>query len=381
MKISFIDLEAQQKRIKTKIINAIKLVLKKNQYILGPEVEILEKALSQFSGAKYSITCGNGTDAILLSLMALNVGKGDIVLCPSFSFAATAEVVPLVGAKPMFVDVDYNTFNIDLKSLSRCIKYLKSKKLNVVGLISVDLFGMPADYDKIKKITQKNGLWLISDAAQSFGAKYKNVSTCIQADITTTSFFPSKPLGCYGDGGAIFTSNKELAEKILSLRIHGKGKDKYDNEKIGLNSRLDTIQAAILLEKLKIFPNEIILRQRIAKKYNKALKRYYDVPIINDQFKSVWAQYTLKINDTRYRKKLIEFLKTKKIPSMVYYPKPIHLQKAYLEYLRDPKGLLSSEELSTKVLSLPMHPYLGDREQNYIINCLLEAKEKNKFKP
>ena len=375
MKISFIDLAAQQKRIQKNIFKAIKLVLEKNQYILGSEVQILEQALSKFSGTKYSITCGNGTDAILLSLMALNVRKGDVVLCPSFSFAATAEVIPLVGAIPMFVDVDYNTFNIDIKSLSRCIEYLKEKKLNVVGLISVDLFGKPADYDKIKKITKKNDLWLISDAAQSFGAIYKNSSICKHADITTTSFFPSKPLGCYGDGGAVFTSNKTLAEKVHSLRFHGKGKDKYDNERIGLNSRLDTIQAAILLEKLKIFPNEILLRQNIAENYNNALKRYFDVPVINDNCKSVWAQYTLKTKDNVNREKIIEFLKGKNIPTMIYYPKPIHKQKAYKEYLRDPRGLLFSEDLSKKVFSLPMHPYLGLKEQKHIIKSLLEATE------
>ena len=370
MKPKFLDLSVQQNRIKDKIYNSIQRVLDNNNYILGSEVKILEKKLSDFCGSKFAITCGNGTDALFLSLMALNVGKGDVVLCPSFSFSASAEAIPLLGAEPMFVDVDYQNFNIDINSINRCIESAKKQKKKIVGVISVDLFGLPAEYDEIIKIARKEKLWIISDAAQSFGARYKNKCVGNIADITTTSFFPSKPLGCYGDGGAIFTSNESLAEKLYSLRVHGKGKSKYENISIGINSRLDTLQASILIEKLKIFPNEIKLRQNIAEEYNKKLKELFYVPNIENHKSSVWAQYTLKIFEKQNRDEIIFKLNEKNVPTMIYYPIPIHCQDAYKNFPIDPKGLIVSEKLSKSVFSLPLYPYLSNNEQNFIIQTI-----------
>lgn len=354
--IPFIDLQAQQKRIRPQLDRAIQKVLNHGHYIMGPEVGELEKELSSFCGANHVITCANGTDALSLALMVYEIGPGDAVFVPSFTFAATAEVVCLRGATPVFVDVDKNTYNMDDQSLLRGLEVAKSKNLRPAGVIAVDLFGQPADYDRINAIASEHDLWVIDDAAQSFGATYKGRKVGTLADITTTSFFPAKPLGCYGDGGAIFTKDENIAHKLRSLRVHGQGEDKYDNVRIGTNSRLDTIQAAILLEKLKIFPSEIEARQRLANHYHEQLKGKVKTPILLEGCTSTWAQYTVQCSDGSSREAMRQSWEKQGIPTVVYYAKPLHQQKAYQDYPRS-GDLCISGALSSTVLSLPMHGY------------------------
>ena len=317
--INFIDLQEQQKKIRLQIDEAIKKVLDHGTYIMGPEVAELEKDLSSFCGVKHSITCSDGTDALALGLMAFGVGPGDAVFVPSFTFASTAEVVALVGATPIFIDVLPETYNINVESLNKGIELSKSLGLRPVCIIPVDLFGQPADYDSIAVIAKEHNLWVMADGAQAFGAYYKNRRVGNIGDITTTSFFPAKPLGCYGDGGAVFTNNDEIATKLRSLKIHGKGSDKYDNVMIGINGRLDTIQAAILIEKLKIFENEITSRQKIAKYYTDNITNILKKPQVIEGATSVWAQYTMVLPENIVRSELMLKCKEVGIPTSVYY--------------------------------------------------------------
>jgi dTDP-4-amino-4,6-dideoxygalactose transaminase len=365
-----IDLAAQQKLIRSKIEVRIEEVLNHGKYIMGPEVTELESQLSNFSGAKHAVTCSNGTDALLLPLMAKNIGPGDAIFIPSFTYVATAEVVSILGATPIFVDVQESSFNMDTKSLEKAIDYSKSLNLSPKAVIPVDLFGQPADYDSIKEVATKYNLWILADSAQGFGSTYKGKKSGNLGLFTATSFFPAKPLGCYGDGGAIFTENDELANTLCSLRVHGKGKDKYDNVRIGLNARLDTIQAAILIEKLSIFKDEIEARNNIAIKYSQELSNFFEVPKIENFATSVWAQYTLKAKPER-RDEIITTLKKHGIPSVVYYPTPLHLQTAYKKYELMPEGLPVSEKISKQVFSIPMHPYLTESDQDFIISTLI----------
>ncbi|SCA56212.1 UDP-2-acetamido-2-deoxy-3-oxo-D-glucuronate aminotransferase [Candidatus Terasakiella magnetica] len=365
--IAFIDLAAQQKVLQPEIDQAIKTVLEHGQYIMGPEVHMLEEKLAQYCGAHHAISCANGTDALVLSLKALNIGPGDAVFVPAFTFIATAEAVVNAGATPVFVDVDENTFNMSVTSLHNAIESIAKTKLKPRCIIPVDLFGQPADYDAINKIASEFDLYVLADGAQSFGASIGDKKVGQLAPITTTSFFPAKPLGCYGDGGAIFTNDEVLANKLRSLRVHGKGLHKYDNVSVGFNSRLDTIQAAILLVKLKAFPKEIAERQSIAKIYSSALAEKFEVPNSLAEYQSAWAQYTLK---TDQRAGLIERAKAAGIPLQVYYPIALHQQKGYDAYPIAPSGCGVAQKLSQCVVSLPMHPYLSSVDQERVIAFL-----------
>lgn len=371
--MQFIDLKSQLERIRHAIDAAIQRVLHHGIFIMGPEVQAFEKHLADFCGVKYAITCANGTDALGLGLMAKNVRPGDAVFVPSFTFAATAEVVAWSGATPVFIDVLEYTYNIDPKSLEQGIARAKKLGLKPVGIIPVDLFGQPADYDSIQAIADEHKLWIIADGAQSFGASYKGRKVGNIGDIATTSFFPAKPLGCYGDGGAIFTNDSELASVIKSLRVHGQGADKYDNVRIGMNGRLDTIQAAILIEKFKIFPDELVAREKTANIYNEILKDFVSVPRIIKGVTSAWAQYTVCLPNDVDRSKLMFNLKEAGIPTMVYYVKPLHLQTAYNHYPTATGGALClCEKLSERVLSLPMSGYVTDKDSLYVSKTVKE---------
>jgi dTDP-4-amino-4,6-dideoxygalactose transaminase len=369
--MQFIDLKTQLELIRPQIDAAIKRVLDHGIFIMGPEVHALEKQMAEFCDVKHAISCANGTDALGLGLMAKKVGTGDAIFVPSFTFAATAEVVSWVGATPVFIDSLEDTYNMDPKSLEQGIKQAKKLGLKPTGIIPVDLFGQPADYDAIQAIADEHNLWIMADGAQSFGASYKGRNVGNIGDMATTSFFPAKPLGCYGDGGAIFTNDDELAAVIKSLRVHGQGSDKYDNVRIGMNGRLDTIQAAILIEKLKIFPDELIARQKTADAYNAALKDIVKVPHVIDGATSAWAQYTVLLPEHIDRSKLMSNLKGAGIPTMVYYVKPLHLQTAYKHYPTATGAALPvCENLSQRVLSLPMSGYVGEDEALTIINAI-----------
>jgi len=371
MTMPFIDLAAQQSRIRAKLDTAIAKVLDDGAYIMGAEVKQFEDQLSAFCGARHSLACANGTDALSLALMALGVKTGDAILVPSFTFAATAEVVPFIGATPIFIDVLPDTFNMDVESLKRGIQEAKRLGLNPKAVIPVDLFGLAADFDAIVPIARENGMAVIDDAAQGFGADYHGRVVGSIGDITTTSFFPAKPLGCYGDGGAIFTNDDNLAALIDSYRIHGKGSHKYDNERIGMNSRLDTLQAAILIEKLAIFADEIEERQKVAARYSAGLEGRYGTPYVPEGLKSTWAQYTIKTRDEAERQAVQEKAKAAGVPTAIYYPIPLHAQTAFREYPRDPNGLPVSDDLARRVISLPMHPYLGAQVQEKVIEAIV----------
>ena len=370
--IPFIDLAAQSRRVGDRIETAIKRVLAHGQFVLGPEVRLLEQELGGFCGAKEVVSCANGTDALALVLMARGVRPGHAVLCPTFTFAATAEVIAWMGATAIFVDVEPDTFNMDPKSLEAGIATARQQGLTPVGVITVDLFGLAADYDALEPICRAHGLWMLSDAAQSFGAVYKNRKVGTIGLATSTSFFPAKPLGCYGDGGAVFTEDAELAATMRSIRVHGEGVDKYENVRIGLNARLDTIQAAVLLEKLKIFPDEIEKRNVVARRYNKLLQGLVEVPTAPEHSVSVWAQYTIRISGGR-RDSVAQKLRAEGIPTAIYYPKPLHHQTAYRQYPSAAGGLPVAERLSREVLSLPMHPYLTPELQDRIVDRLTAA--------
>jgi dTDP-4-amino-4,6-dideoxygalactose transaminase len=370
--IPFIDLAAQRARLGAAVDQAILRVVNHGAYILGPEVSMLEAELAAFCGAKHVISCANGTDALAMVLMAKGVKPGDAVFCPSFTFAATAEVVAWLGATPVFVDVLEDSFNMDPTSLALAVETARKLDLRPTAAITVDLFGQPADYDAIEPICAREGLWLLSDAAQSFGATYRGRKVGTIGAATSTSFFPAKPLGCYGDGGAIFTDSDELAHVLRSIRVHGQGVDKYENERIGLNGRMDTIQAAVLIEKLKIFPDEIATRERVARRYNEILRDVATVPELADGNTSVWAQYTLRIPG-HDRAAFQAALKREGIPTAIYYPKPLHRQTAYKHYPTAGNGLPASERLSGEVISLPMHPYLTMELQDRIAQAVRSA--------
>ncbi len=366
--MDFIDLKAQQRRIRDKIDAAIGRVLDHGAYILGPEVRQFEAELAAFGGARLALSCANGTDAVVLPLMAWGLGPGDAVFCPSFTFAATAEVVPWTGATPVFVDILPDTYNLDPAHLEAAIAQVKAEgKLAPKAVIAVDLFGQPADYPKIAAICRREGLKLLSDSAQGFGCTLNGEHPLHWADATATSFFPAKPLGCYGDGGAVLTNDTDLWAVMDSLRIHGKGSDKYDNVRIGMNSRLDSLQAAILLEKLKIFPEEIVLRNQVATRYNEELAEVADVPAVIVGGVSVWAQYTIQIDN---RDGLAAHLKTQGIPTAAYYPKPLHRQTAYRDFPVAGGALPVSDAAGARVLSLPMHPYLDAPTQDRVVEAI-----------
>lgn len=375
MTIPFIDLAAQQERLRAGIDEAIRRVLAGGQYIQGPEVAELERLLAAFCGAKHCLSCANGTDALQLALMALGIGKGDAVFVPAFTFAASAEVVPFVGATPVFVDVLPDTFNMDPESLKRAIVHARSIGLKPACVMPVDLFGLPADYETLIPIAKENGMSIVGDSAQGFGATYKGRVTGSLCDITTTSFFPAKPLGCYGDGGALFTEDDELASLVNSYRVHGQGENKYVNDRIGMNSRLDTIQAAILIEKLSIYSGEIEMRQAVADRYRSGLSNRFTTPHVPDGLKSIWAQYTLKTSSEAERAALQERARAAGIPTVVYYPTPLNRQRAYQDFPSDPAGVSVSEVLSKRVVSLPMHPYLTQDTQAAIVEAIVGNEE------
>jgi len=369
--IAFIDLAAQRRRIAREIDAAIARVLDHGIFISGPEVAAFEAKLAAFCGARFAVACGNGTDALQLALMAKGIGPGDAVIVPDFTFTATAEAVALVGGTPVFVDVQAADFNIDVGQLEAGLRAAKDRGLKPRALIAVDLFGLAADYEALNAFCDANGLLLIADAAQSFGAALRGRKVGTVAPITTTSFFPAKPLGCYGDGGAILTDDADLVATLKSLRVHGQGTDKYDNVRIGVNSRLDTIQAAILMCKLDIFADEIEARQLVAARYAGALANRVLTPTVPDDAVSVWAQYTVRIPGGR-RDEVAAKLKAAGVPTAIYYPKPLHQQTAY-RHFPAAGSLAVSQRLSGEVLSLPMHPYLEGATQERIVTAIVDA--------
>ncbi len=370
--IPFIDVAAQRRRLGRAVDDAVARVLDHCQFILGPEVRTAEADLAAFCGARHAITCASGTDALVLPLMAKGIGPGDAVICPTFTFTATAEVVALVGATPVFADVEEATFNLDPASLERAIATARKAGLTPKAVIPVDLFGQPADFDRINAVARAANLFVLDDAAQAFGATYGNRRIGTLADATATSFFPAKPLGVYGDGGAVFTDDDDLAAVMRSLRMHGEGKSQYDCVRIGMNGRFDTIQAAVLIEKLKIFPDEIAARQRVAERYTAALSGIATVPRVADGSTSVWAQYTLRLPAGR-RDALAAELKAQGIPTAVYYAKPVHHQDAYRSFPVAEGGTPVAERLADEVISLPMHAYLDEPTQDRIIAAVQRA--------
>jgi UDP-2-acetamido-2-deoxy-ribo-hexuluronate aminotransferase len=370
--ISFIDLKAQQRAILPALLERIHRVLSHGQYVMGPEIKELETRLAEYVGVKHALTCSSGTDALLMPLMAYGVGPGDAVFTTPFTFIATAEVIQLLGATPVFVDIDPRTFNIDPDALAAAVQNL-GKNPRTAGLrprcvIPVDLFGQPADYAAINSLAEQHGMFVLEDAAQSFGATYRGKRAGALAQVAATSFFPAKPLGCYGDGGAIFTDDDELAEILRSIRIHGQGTHKYDNVRIGLNGRLDTMQAAILLVKLEIFDAEVAARQEVVNRYSQGLQEVVRVPEVAPDCTSVWAQYSV-LSDRR--DELQQQLKTAGVPTAVYYPLPLHLQGAFAHMGHRAGDFPVSERAAERIFSLPMHPYLEEADQDRIIRAVV----------
>jgi UDP-2-acetamido-2-deoxy-ribo-hexuluronate aminotransferase len=367
--IPFIDVAAQRRRLGRAIDDAVARVLAHCQFIQGPEVHVLEAELAAFCGARHAIGCASGTDALLLVLMAWQIGPGDAVICPSFTYHATAEMVALLGATPIIADVLPDTFNLDPASCEQAIATAKRRGLNPRAIIPVDLFGLPADHDAIAAIAAADQLLVLDDAAQAFGASYCGKRLGTVATATATSFFPAKPLGCYGDGGAVFTDDDALAARVKSIRFHGEGVDRSEAARIGITGRLDTIQAAVLIEKLKIFPDEIEARNRVAARYSAALAGVAIVPDIGNQSTSVWAQYTVRLKPGQ-RDRIAAALKTEGIPTAIYYSKPLHRQPAYKHFPIADGGVPVSERLIDEVLSLPMHAYLEPPLQDRIIDAV-----------
>jgi UDP-2-acetamido-2-deoxy-ribo-hexuluronate aminotransferase len=383
-RMQFIDLAAQQERIRERIEANIAAVLDHGKYIMGPEIQSLEEKLAQYVGVKHAISCASGTDALLLALMACEIGSGDAIFTTPFTFIATAEVISLLGATPVFVDIDPQTFNLDPSKLEPAIQAILDNAANDPalprsgislvprGIIAVDLFGLPADYDNLNAIAGQHGLFVLEDAAQSFGAGYKGKKACNLTQIGCTSFFPAKPLGCYGDGGMCFTDNENLYETIQSLRVHGKGTHKYDNIRIGINGRMDTLQAAVLLAKFDIFPEEIKLRQQVARRYTRLLNQQAEVqaPMVPQEMTSAWAQYSVLAKDETHRTRLQSRLKEAGIPTAIYYPRPLHLQTAFKSLGYAEGDFPISEDFSSRIFSLPMHPYLSNSDQEIIAEIL-----------
>ncbi len=370
--IAFIDLQAQRARLGAALEDSILRVVRSGRYILGPEIAELESKLAAFCGAPYALSCANGTDALALLLMLKDLKPGQAVLVPSFTFAATGEVVVWFGATPIFVDCDPVTFCVDPASAEAGVATAKALGLDPVGLIAVDLFGHPADYDALEPLARRHGLWLMSDCAQGFGAVYKGRRVGALGDFAATSFFPAKPLGCYGDGGAVFVRDKASVAVLESLRVHGQGEDKYDNVRIGMNGRMDTVQAAVLLHKLAVFEDEIEARQRVAVRYAEGLGDVCAVPRVAEGCVSTWAQYTIRVPADR-RAKIVEDLKKEGVPTAVYYVRPMHRQSAYAHHPVACNDLPVSDRLSGEVLSLPMHPYLGEVDQDRVVRALRAA--------
>lgn len=368
--MQFIDLAAQRARIGDRIDQAVSKVIREGKYILGPEVAEFERKLADYVGVKHVVACANGTDALLIPLFAFGVGRGDAVFCPSFTFAATAEVVALAGAEPVFVDIDPDTYNIDIDQLKAAIEAIKAEgRLTPKAIIPVDLFGLAANYDALMVVAKAEGLRVIEDAAQAIGGVRRGIKCGAFGDVASTSFYPAKPLGCYGDGGAMFTNDDELAETLRSFAFHGKGDSQYDNIRVGLNSRLDTIQAAILLEKLAILEDEMLARQRVAMRYEAGLSDVVKTARIDNECRSAFAQYAI---ETPRRDELKAALQAEGIPSVIYYVKPLHQQAAYSRFPKAPGGLPVSESLPERILCLPMHPYLSEADQERIIGTIRE---------
>jgi len=378
--IPFIDLAAQQKKIYPGLERRIREVLAHGKYIMGPEITELEDEMARFVGVKHVLSCSSGTDALLMALMAYGIGPGDAVFTSPFTFIATAEVIALLGATPVFVDIDPTTFNMGPSKLALAIRAVQendpsiyplpkagNSKLNPKGIIGVDIFGLPADYERINAIARDEDLFVIEDAAQSFGGTCNGRKAGALADVAATSFFPAKPLGCYGDGGAVLTDNDDLADVMESIRVHGKGKEKYDNVRIGINGRMDTLQAAILLEKLAIFPDELRARDRIARRYSHGLAEFVQVPRVPEGYTSAWAQYSI-VPDSR--EGMQEALRKADIPTAIYYPKPLHLQDAFSDLGYTHGVFPVSEEISRKIFSLPMHPYMREEVIERIVDVI-----------
>jgi UDP-2-acetamido-2-deoxy-ribo-hexuluronate aminotransferase len=394
--MEFIDLFTQQRRIRTKLETNMQAVLRHGQYIMGPEIKQLEQKLADFAGVNHALACASGTDALLMGLLAYGVAPGDAIFTTPFTFIATAEVISLLGATPVFVDIDAGSFNIDPDQLEQAILAIKAgnRKLHPLprqhspsgnpdpslkprGIIAVNLFGIPADYVRINAIAAKHGLFVIEDAAQSFGAEYQGRKSGSLAEIGCTSFFPAKPLGCYGDGGMCFTDDAGLADLLDSIRNHGKGEHKYENVRIGINGRLDTLQAAVLLAKFEIFPEEIEKRQQIAERYSRLLagQSSLTLPRVPRHSKSVWAQYSLLARDNKHRARLQESLKEAGIPAVVYYPLPLHLQAVFSHLGYRTGEFPASEDCANRIFSLPMHPYLRKEDQERIAKSIMRAAD------
>lgn len=371
--MNFIDLQSQYNILKETINNNIHKVLDHGAYIMGPEINELEKQLADYAGVKYAVSCSNGTDALLMPLMAWGIGPGDAVFTSPFTFIATAEVVQLLGATPIFVDINPETFNIDPDKLNLEIEKVKSAGLlTPKAIIPVDLFGLCSDYNRIDEIAKRHSLVVLEDAAQSFGAEYNGKKSCSFGDCAATSFYPAKPLGCYGDGGAIFTDDKELYDILTSIRVHGQGSDKYNNVRIGINGRLDTMQAAVLLAKLTVFEDEVKKRNEAAKKYSEKLQDVLKVPVIPQEYLSVWAQYSLLAESNEQRTEIMQYLKSHGIPTVIYYPKPLHLQTAFENLKYNTGDFPISESIAERIFSLPMHPYLTNEEIDTICDRIRE---------
>ena len=370
--MQFIDLKTQQSKIRSRIERNIQAVLDHGQYIMGPEIFALEKRLAEYTGVKHAVSCASGTDALLMALMAYDIGPGDAVFTTPFTFVATAEAVRLLGATPIFVDIDPTTFNIDPEKLGQAVSSFTPAATGLTprGIIPVDLFGLPADYDAIQAVAREHGLFVLEDAAQSFGAEYRGRKAGSLGDVAATSFFPAKPLGAYGDGGMCFTDDDALAAVLRSVRIHGMGTDKYDNVRIGINGRMDTIQAAVLLAKMDIFPEELQRRQAVARRYAQGLTGVV-VPAVPEGCRSAWAQYSVLAKDARHRDDLQARLKTADIPTAIYYPIPLHLQTAYKSLGGKPGDHPVTEDCAKRIFSLPMHPYLEAGDQKKITDEIL----------
>lgn len=371
MSVPFIDLNAQFLILEDEIRSAVDRVLAHGKFIMGPEVGELERELGKFVAVRNAVACSSGTDALLMALMAHEVGPGDLVFTTPFTFVATGEVISLLGATPVFVDIDPRTFNIDPAELKRAIERTDERGMGKPkGIITVDLFGLPCDYDAIMPLAEQHGLFLLEDAAQSFGAEFHGKRACGLGHVGATSFFPAKPLGCYGDGGAVFTDDDDLADRLRSIRIHGQGTDKYDNIRTGLNARLDTLQAAILLPKLAAFPRELQARQRVAERYTELLEGYVEIPRVPDHSRSAWAQYSV-LSDRR--EVIQKGLKNQGIPTAVYYAKPLHLQSAYAHLGYGFGDFSNAEAISQRIFSLPMHPYLTDEQIEVIVSAVVAS--------
>jgi dTDP-4-amino-4,6-dideoxygalactose transaminase len=371
--IPFIDLASQQARIRERIDHNLATVLDHGAYIMGPEVLAIEARLAEHAGTKYCISCSSGTDALILALLAQGLRPGQGVIVPSFTFAASAEVMPVLGAVPVFAEVDPQTFNLDPARLGDALATAGAAGVEVVGIIGVGLFGQPADYTAIGDFAAENGLWVIDDAAQSFGASWNDVPVGRLAGLTCTSFFPAKPLGCYGDGGAVFTDDDEKAEIMRSCRIHGMGRTRYENIRIGMTARLDTMQAAVLDAKLDIFADELIRRQQVADRYAAMLGHLVETPRLAAAATSSWAQYTVKLPQGADRERIASVMKAHDVPTAVYYPVPMHEQPPYRHFPVAGGGLDVTSDLCARVLALPMHPYLEEPVQEQVAAALTAA--------